>query len=227
MAKGETLWEACERCAKEVATWPAWMKGGPNYRVIEEEEIAMSNGSKEQELPPLDVTDAERAKGKEVILSDSDYSESDYRNAYAILGSWFYCRERQLRSALAQIANLAAQVEELNGNYTAMKEFEETWRERAESAEAELANECAATPECEERDDWAVRALKAEAELAALREGATVRYRVDTQKGYEFNFTDEDSAREKHSKVPEWLRPASLVEIITRERILDTTGGEG
>lgn len=136
-------------------------------------------------------------------------------------------------AAIAQIAALTAQVEELNEQREDIASLGSEWKHRAEKAEAELANECAATPECEERDAWAVRALKAEAELAALREGATVTYRVDRVMvgGVEqdWTYSTVSGARNYYDDVKSWPdnKIVTLREIITRERILDTTGKEG
>lgn len=67
--------------------------------------------SKEVELPPLDVTEVERSKGQDVVRSYRDLSGSDYRKLYAVLASWFYCRERQLRESLAKVAMLEDEAE--------------------------------------------------------------------------------------------------------------------
>lgn len=62
-------------------------------------------------------------------------------------------------------------------------------------------------------------------ELASLREGATVIYTVTQADGFEvaFGFHELDRARAYEAQTPEGLRPAKLVEVITRERILDAT----
>ena len=84
--------------------------------------------------------------------------------------------------------------------------------------------------------EWAERARRSEAELAALREGATVTYRIDYRDGSgvwhqvpaayaEQSYPSIESANEGFRKLyaGNHLR---IVEVITHERILDADGGE-
>lgn len=193
----ETLQEACERCAKEAATLPAWMKGGPNYRVVEGEEIAMSDESKYQELPPLDVN----LEDLEMSRKQDKLREHICRDALLLS---IYCRERQLRDALAQIAALTAQAEDLSRDKGHLHIMAARNLERAE---------------------------KAEAELAAMREGAKVHWRLeksDPSVRDSWITCAASSSLENVVMAAKNVRPKSrprrIVEVTTRERILDTTG---
>lgn len=208
-----------------------------------EGEIAMS---KEVELPPYSLAEwiGEREQN---ALRIAETKTGEDRICWLEDAEYF----TRTREALARIATLSAQVEELTRkgaecasvlgnigihihelglrNAGAMGEWKYR-NERAEKAEAELTNECAATPEYEERDDWAVRALNAEAELAALREGATVRYcvqRFSVAYGDFVDFQTNCENIEEAQAIADHItliqnRPR-IVEVITRERILDAT----
>jgi multidrug efflux pump subunit AcrA (membrane-fusion protein) len=105
--------------------------------------------------------------------------------------------------------------------------------ERAKKAEAELATAkelLAAINPNFSAEAWLRlmhRANVAEADLAALREGETVTYRVETLSGRpvhdEIEFSTKDAAeRYIHKRLHADM--VRIVEVITRERILDTTG---
>lgn len=115
--------------------------------------------SNEVKLPPLDVN-----------LEDLEMSRKQDKLRKHICRDGLllsiYCRERQLREAIAQIATLTAQVEELS------KDGQQGERERI-VLKAELAS--AYETIALEHGDVAIqreRVEKDEAELAALREGA-------------------------------------------------------
>jgi hypothetical protein len=171
---------------------------------------AVSEDSNAVALPPLDSIPEDWAH------TGNLYSMEGYRAATR-------CRERQLRDALAQIAALTAQVEELE-------------RKGCEVA-AVLGNLGIHIHDLGLRNDgemgqWKYcneRAEKAEAELAALREGAKVTYRVDAEvRGLVLAvrgpYSVLEDAKEAYSQRRSTYASgnASLIEVITRERILDT-----
>lgn len=104
---------------------------------------------------------------------------------------------------LAQIATLTAQVE-------SCEEFIHGYRDEISDLRESLAAQNK-------------RAECAEEELAALREGAKIKYRVDRIVGnYRAPLTEETTLEEATELKGRWGE-SFLVEIITRERILDAT----
>lgn len=130
-----------------------------------------------------------------------------------------HCRKEQLKEALAQIAILTAQVEELTRAIGPSTRCDDVHF----IAESDLGR----CPTCIERS----KRIAADAELAALREGQIVTYRgqnlidgawVNNDHGYYAGITQEQLAAFRTSRAAKTNR---LVEVttITRERILDTT----
>lgn len=172
----------------------------------------------EVELPPLELTEADDAACIDVG------GGMRIHHSRLAFGDRIVIRERQLREALAKIAALTAQVERLKQEVEGQKGttwVSSNWMRRAKKAEAELATEQRLTASMIKEN------LALLAELAALREGERVTYRVD----YSSNRLNDSrvSYTEKHAR---WLyrqshagiTPIRLVEVITRERII--VGGQ-
>lgn len=115
----------------------------------------------EIELPLLDITDADR-EDAQALKIPADLQPDDLRNTVEWwikmirwMGSARVCRERQLRTALAERDEWKARQEESFAFYEDEVRQEQRMRERAEKAEAELAAKDARIAELEKACvDW-------------------------------------------------------------------------
>lgn len=168
---------------------------------------------------------------KEVVLRYKPFNERGPRYD-TVLTDHFWVKSSDYDEALAQIAALTVQVEDLERGRkldyaVANKELSRVLVDEAKIDLLEAGN-----------DHWKeiYESLKeehaeTEAELTALREGATVMYRVDRVMvgGVEqdWTYSTVSGARNSYDDVKSWPdnKIVTLREIITREHILDTTEG--
>lgn len=188
----------------------------------------MSNGSNEQELPEEMGTDQSGPCGV-MVADDPDARcllENDHPCAHVF----------DLSDAIEVITTLTAQAENVNEQREDLASLGSEWKHRAEKAEAELStanqeidaltSKLAST----EYGGYQSRIRILEAELAALREGATVRYcvqRFSVAYGDFVDFQTNCENIEEAQAIADHItliqnRPR-IVEVITRERILDAT----
>lgn len=191
--------------------------------------------SKNVTLQPWEATDAQRAEAERWWKSISESPLGPQTGAI----SWYLCandRERRLIEYLTKIATLTKHVEELTtlshhlkqqaiGNAQEMRTQKSIVREMYQVF----------TGATGEPGDWngAEPARKVMAELAALREGATVTYRVEFQWGHSkaWEAVPAHVGDCRHATLVgaenymNSLKPNNtlrIVEVTTRERILDT-----
>ena len=191
----------------------------------------MNNGSNEQDLPPLTSNAIDAIGGLLEVCTE---------------------RENQLREALAQVATLTTQVEELGADRDTLRAILYAGMQCAKRAEAELITVRGAMASQDSRQvvagmkcgvfysdhgcDWpdtvADEVLRLDAELAALRKGAKVTHLMREEcdvdpdifeiAGIE-EFSRVSKVWEPHGKKFQFIERT----VITRERILDADGGEG
>jgi chromosome segregation ATPase len=127
--------------------------------------------------------------------------------------------KRRYEKAEAELTALTAQVEEYEGHRNHFGGLLKTAEDNNSVLADRLAESLHAT-------------ITAEAELATLREGETVSYRIDrTMVGgveQKWEYLSESGARDIYDEVKGWPDNKSLTlsEVITRERILDAGKGE-
>jgi hypothetical protein len=176
----------------------------PEHKQAIQEEIAMS---KEVELPPIVFQAA-----------TEDLWESHTR-----------CVE-ELKQAHAQIAALTAVNNGLSERITLLADRLEDARKVAEKAEAELAERTIQWNGALNGEQQNFKEIvRLRAELVALREGATVYYRVDWKEKSEAMY-HRDHDQHQTIRTAQYMKEsqedsgydAVIVEVITRERILDT-----
>jgi hypothetical protein len=199
--------------------------------------------SKEQELPPLDFVDADYERA----------CEEGWVNQEPKLLAILACRERQLHEALAQIATLSAQVEKLDtencalyshvaecdlefgGWYASLGGLQRLLDKGDFETAKNLVNNLIADG-CELDHDRLRdkrlsaldgRVATAEAELAALREGAKGLHKI-IEDFWNGQCADKLCGCDAHPECSHTLHAYQMrkraMAIETRERILDTTG---